>query len=413
MRKRVNGNTINSPEHDDKKILHRQIVEKEQELQKKRKEIGLFKTPLRTISLFASEALLILKTSLRELGRRYIITSISILLASSITFFRLFKGFHSHVFDPYFDEMVHCAKWMFLGVLSSVGLGTGLHTFLLNLGPFIAKTTFASGECGSLDFDLYGKNAFVCPLHTEQEQVTMMNVIYKVEFAVLCWGLGTAIGELPPYFVARGARLSGKSVESVEGLDFDKELKTDPDSDGTLKAVAYRSVSIVKSFFHAFLTKYTFITILVMASIPNPLFDLAGVTCGYSLIPFKTFFGATVIGKAIIKANLQAVLIVLIFSRKQLDIVITFIENIVPSVKQSLENFIAKEVSKFHPHSNNSSVVVEGKTIVGIVWDVILALMISWFLLSIITSMAVNRASSIDEIEIQRYKKKLSSKGHH
>ena len=39
--------------------------------------------------------------------------------------------------------------------------------------------------------------------------------------------------------------------------------------------------------------------------IPNPLFDLAGVTCGYLLISFWTFFGATFVGKALIKVNIQ------------------------------------------------------------------------------------------------------------
>ena len=34
--------------------------------------------------------------------------------------------------------------WVLLGVLSSVGLGTGLHTFVLYLGPFIAKVTMAA-----------------------------------------------------------------------------------------------------------------------------------------------------------------------------------------------------------------------------------------------------------------------------
>lgn len=31
--------------------------------------------------------------------------------------------------------------WLVLGIMSSVGLGTGLHTFVLYLGPHIAKTT--------------------------------------------------------------------------------------------------------------------------------------------------------------------------------------------------------------------------------------------------------------------------------
>ena len=35
-----------------------------------------------------------------------------------------------------------CAWWVGLGVLSSVGFGTGLHTFLLYLGPHIAAVRF-------------------------------------------------------------------------------------------------------------------------------------------------------------------------------------------------------------------------------------------------------------------------------
>ena len=42
--------------------------------------------------------------------------------------------------------------WVGLGVLSSVGLGTGLHTFLLYLGPHIASVTLAAFDCESVDF---------------------------------------------------------------------------------------------------------------------------------------------------------------------------------------------------------------------------------------------------------------------
>jgi hypothetical protein len=42
--------------------------------------------------------------------------------------------------------------WIILGILSSVGLGTGLHTFLLFLGPHIAQVTAAAYACGHLDF---------------------------------------------------------------------------------------------------------------------------------------------------------------------------------------------------------------------------------------------------------------------
>ncbi|XP_076105722.1 vacuole membrane protein 1-like [Mytilus galloprovincialis] len=56
---------------------------------------------------------------------------------------------------------------------------------------------------------------------------------------------------------------------------------------------------------HNLVQKVGFFGILACASIPNPLFDLAGITCGHFLIPFWTFFGATLIGKAVIKMHIQ------------------------------------------------------------------------------------------------------------
>ena len=51
------------------------------------------------------------------------------------------------------------------------------------------------------------------------------------------------------------------------------------------------------------------ITFIFLFQIPNPLFDLAGITCGHFLVPFWTFFGATVIGKAVIKMHIQVILL--------------------------------------------------------------------------------------------------------
>jgi len=65
--------------------------------------------------------------------------------------------------------------------------------------------------------------------------------------------------------------------------------------------------------------KVGFWGILACASIPNPLFDLAGITCGHFLVPFTTFFGATVIGKAIVKAHLQMTFVILTFNEDLLE----------------------------------------------------------------------------------------------
>jgi len=50
--------------------------------------------------------------------------------------------------------------------------------------------------------------------------------------------------------------------------------------------------------------KNAFITVTLAASIPNPLFDLAGLTRGHLQIPFTVFFAATFIGKAINKVSI-------------------------------------------------------------------------------------------------------------
>lgn len=64
-------------------------------------------------------------------------------------------------------------------------------------------------------------------------------------------------------------------------------------------------ISKIKMLIYNQLQKHAFVTVLLCASIPNPLFDLAGITCGHFLIPFATFFSATLIGKAIIKTHIQ------------------------------------------------------------------------------------------------------------
>ena len=61
----------------------------------------------------------------------------------------------------------------------------------------------------------------------------------------------------------------------------------------------------MKKLLYTGIRKNAFIVILLCASIPNPLFDLAGLTCGHFLIPFNTFFIATAIGKSIIKVSIQ------------------------------------------------------------------------------------------------------------
>jgi uncharacterized membrane protein YdjX (TVP38/TMEM64 family) len=80
------------------------------------------------------------------------------------------------------------------------------------------------------------------------------------------------------------------------------------------------------------LEKYGFLTILACASIPNPLFDLAGITCGHFRIPFKTFFTATLIGKAIIKVHIQMLFIITVFRKQTIEWILGFVKSISESL---------------------------------------------------------------------------------
>lgn len=114
--------------------------------------------------------------------------------------------------------------WIGLGVLSSVGLGTGLHTFVLYLGPHIAAVTMAAYECGALNFpEPPYPDQIVCPTKIDPVwAVGILNIMKKVRVEAMLWGAGTALGELPPYFMARAARISGQNSKND---NFDDDLK--------------------------------------------------------------------------------------------------------------------------------------------------------------------------------------------
>lgn len=74
---------------------------------------------------------------------------IAVIIALIIGFFVL-EGPHS----PYRQEIREfswfATYWIGLGVASSIGLGTGLHTFVLYLGPHIAMVVLAANECNAI-----------------------------------------------------------------------------------------------------------------------------------------------------------------------------------------------------------------------------------------------------------------------
>lgn len=93
------------------------------------------------------------------------------------------------------------------------------------------------------------------PAQNENESVTFFVIFGNVILEAFLWGAGTALGELPPYFMAKAASEAGKSNEEIDELrEIEKsEKKTFMDK--------------VKAFLYEHLQKHGFVTVLLCASV--------------------------------------------------------------------------------------------------------------------------------------------------
>lgn len=118
------------------------------------------------------------------------------------------------------------------------------------------------------------------------------------------------------------------------------------------------------------------------------MFDLAGMICGHFNIPFWTFFGATLIGKAGIKCNLQAFAVVLLFSKDILDRIRLYSDSI------PLMGFILSKMLASHEQLTNGGQSQTGW--VGALWNLFQIGTVVYFLVSIVESLALNQMRRMD-----------------
>ncbi|KAK9086782.1 hypothetical protein Syun_029176 [Stephania yunnanensis] len=276
----------------------------------------------------------------------WLLLSATLMLAAGILLVT-FEGPHEKHVQEFLQYFRYGLWWITLGVASSIGLGSGLHTFLLYLGPHIAVFTIKAAQCGRVDlksapYDTiqlkrgpswldkdcseFGPSVF-------SSTVPVSSILPQVQLEAILWGVGTALGELPPYFLSRAARSSGNALDAIE----------EPEGGGVIA----NFLNKIKRWLLSHSQHLNFFTILVLASVPNPLFDLAGIMCGQFGIPFWEFFLATLIGKAIIKTHIQTVFIILLCNNQLLG----WIENeliwmlgFVPG----LSSFLPKVIANLH-----------------------------------------------------------------
>ncbi|GJQ85276.1 hypothetical protein Trydic_g23175 [Trypoxylus dichotomus] len=312
-----------------------------------RETIIIWLKPLLTLEYFCKEVfeLSCIYGNKLLVYRKFVILLLGLALTCAIAF--KVDGPHQNFLQQWYSTLLWCLYWTGLGILSSVGLGTGLHTFLLYLGPHIAQVTLAAYECNSLNFpEPPYPDEIICPVDpAKMTGVSILAIMSKVRLESMCWGAGTALGELPPYFMARAARLSG-----IDPDDEDDELAEFEQ----LQHKSREELTLIergKLLIEDIVQKVGFLGILACASIPNPLFDLAGITCGHFLVPFWTFFGATLIGKAIIKMHIQKLFVIIAFNEALITTALSWLE-LVPAIGNSLQipfkAFLDDQKSKLH-----------------------------------------------------------------
>jgi hypothetical protein len=294
----------------------------------------MFRSPLTTLWLFLKIITKMLYKKIVWVASYYKLKLLMLMLS----------GYGLLQFNVIYSNIMFIGWWVGLGIASSIGLGSGLHTFVLFTGPYVAKVALTSVKCGHTNFITEGIDAYACTISGSDNSVGMFDIMMKVQLVCFLWGAGSAVGELPPYLLSRAATGEHNELSRIE-----------------------------KVLLH-FLKNHAFTTVLIFASILNPLFDLAGVMCGRYNISFITFFTATFIGKAIIKPTLQALVIIYTCTAKEFPFFKSFLENIRNQYTGGINTM-------------EQSYVLQ---IVSFLWEYFIIVMIVYFIISIIDMVVEN-----------------------
>ncbi|KAM7462772.1 hypothetical protein LguiA_030893 [Lonicera macranthoides] len=253
--------------------------------------------PFKTLKFFISATFQYLQQSVLYLLRHggWLMLLIAVLVIVGILLLTLDGPHETHV-----EELLQYLKfglwWVALGVASSIGLGeqiyimsikhynvltsilgarSGLHTFVLYLGPHIALFTIKAMKCGRVDiksapYDTillkrapswlekdcseFGPPLFVT---SHGSRIPISSILPQVQLEAILWGIGTVLGELPPYFISRAAQMSGSKLDPAEELD----ASSNEDSG----AIATR-VNQIQRWFLSHSQYLNFFTILLLAS---------------------------------------------------------------------------------------------------------------------------------------------------
>eukprot|EP01065_Artemidia_motanka_P051327 TRINITY_DN902_c0_g1_i1.p1 TRINITY_DN902_c0_g1~~TRINITY_DN902_c0_g1_i1.p1 ORF type:complete len:535 (+),score=157.63 TRINITY_DN902_c0_g1_i1:64-1605(+) len=298
--------------------------------------------------------------------------------------------------------------WILLGILSSVGFGTGMHSGILFLFPHIYRVCMAADSCHNMDFHtnaLYKggpAEAFAvlpigdsvpsyckCVPTLDAPEVGFWLRVVRVVWPCLLWGGGTAIGEIPPYLMALKARERGSGAEEL----LQQEVQP-----GSFEAMQKWMIDTVH--------KFGFWGVFFFAAYPNAFFDLCGLCCGSVGMPFLTFFSAVFLGKAVVKVQMQAVFFCMAFTKSTMhflkDIISGFFHAIsLEQVGRQFADWIDLQLRKIHVGAEDE-VEVE-LNYFQIITKLVVVLFIAYFLMRALEAFAIEQ----HEIQSKRHEDSL------
>jgi len=184
-----------------------------------------------------------------------------------------------------------------------------------------------------------------------------MDLFHKVALTAMLWGAGTAVGEVPPYFLSYQASKAGTRNVYMEEVQLQQPVHQKQGPIGQL-------VAAMQAWMLRIITTHGFLGILLLASWPNAAFDLCGICCGHFQMPFLEFFGATLIGKGVVKVNGQALFFVALFRSASREAILSTISALLPhrwpwipvqtaaadgylTPAQQLHGFVDGQIAKF------------------------------------------------------------------
>ncbi len=334
--------------------------------------------------------------------------------------------------------------WIGCGVLSTIGLGSGVQTGALFLFPHVCRLSLAWSK---LQIDV-------------NKKPSLATLMWSVAIPGFWSGTGSAAGELVPFLLARLIRQSGKDPfallhgeipsgsKSLSKKETSSTLSTSESNDSlssTESSNTYSDfnassekqseswltpqllLSNTRVAMESQLSSNTFWKIFTLAVVPNALFDLAGLVCGASSdVSWWEFFLATWFAKAVIRTPAQtcglAVAVVAITSPGSLAVsgilavkpdlsmaVVAPVSSTTGAITDFLERWgrmaLAEFLGEEEPFLNQRGETLNASTDPSIVfeciktaWSLITALLFVFFIVSTIEQVAQHHVRTKHEL---------------